>query len=523
MKNVILAALFGFLSNSIHAQEALLRLLLIEPSHANGYFILDQNKMLQEGVSKVDVIALVDKVLPGGQMERRTLNQFEIDNGHFARLDPAHRIGLTADETVHYRLIGRTTTGDVIVDVAEIPVGGCAWPAVCKVNCESADYAWSLIGFSNGAQTFIDLRNGSVDGVSFYFYVPQALWNDFKQQHPPSDFGFVTNWNFLEAQAVNTNVNQPQWEIVYVNALSGGERMLNGYPVSGNYVGQPGYGIRKDRGPWRNLYSPSGDLAQPGQICLDLRTFYNADGQVLSAMAAANVGPLTCWPLPGSLHTGEVPWGNGGPSDCFIEITLGGFDHNLAAWADALMDCFSQSTYTGGPGQGGGLGTGGLLDVADIVVSAWLPSSCNEVMRLVPNSKDPRLASVPRTMIEPGLYEFRIRLKNGTILRHFEEVTEQTIMTADFSEFVDINIYPVPVKEAMFAVDFELDNPMTINMTIVNNMGVNYYTGSAQFDFGGRNKHVVRMTEQWPNGLYHAHFQFPNGSMQGRSFMVDIE
>jgi hypothetical protein len=49
-------------------------------------------------------------------------------------------------------------------------------------------------------------------------------------------------------------------------------------------------------------------------------------------------------------------------------------------------------------------------------------------------------------MIEPGLYEFRIRLKNGTILRHFEEVTEQTFMTADFSEFVDINIYPVPVK-----------------------------------------------------------------------------
>jgi len=523
MKNLILAVLLGLLSANIHAQEALLRLLLMEPSNANGYFILDQNKLQQEGVSKVDVIALVDKVLPGGQMERRTLTQFEIDNGHFARLDPAHRIGLTADETVHYQLIGRSTTGDVIVDVAEIPVGGWAWPAVCRVNCESAGYAWSLTGFSNGAQTFIDLQNGSADGVPFYFYVPDALWFNFKQQNPPSDFGFSTNWNFLEEQAINPTGNQPQWEIVRINGLSGGERMLNGYPVGGNYVGQPGYGIRKDRGPWRRLYTPSGDLAQPSQICMDLRAFYNGDGQVLQAMSTVGVPLLTCSPLPGSLHTGSVSWGSGGPSDCFNEIHPSAYGYNNALWADALLDCYSQSTSTGEPGSGGGLGINGLLDVADIVVSAWHPGSSNEVMRVVPNSRDPRLASAPRTMIEPGLYEFRIRLKNGTILRHFEEVTEQTIMTADFSEFVHINIYPVPVKEKVFAVDFELINPMTINMTVVNNMGVNFYSESVQFDLEGRNKHVVKMAEQWPNGLYHAHFQFPNGSTQGRSFIVDIE
>lgn len=64
---------------------------------------------------------------------------------------------------------------------------------------------------------------------------------------------------------------------------------------------------------------------------------------------------------------------------------------------------------------------------------------------------------------------------------------------------------------------------MTVNMTVVNNMGVNYYSETVQFDLAGRNKHVVKMTEPWPNGLYHAHFQFPNGSMQGRSFIVDLE
>jgi len=522
MKNFILATLLGLLSTSSHAQEALLRLLLIEPSHANGYFILDQNKMRQEGVSKVDVIALVDKVLPGGQMERRTLTQFEIDNGHFARLDPAHRIGLTADETVHYQLIGRSTTGDVLVDVAEIPVGGWAWPAVCRVNCESAGYAWSLTGFSNGAQTFIDLQNGSADGVPFYFYVPDALWFNFKQQNSPSDFGFSTNWNFLEEQAINPTGNQPQWEIVRINELSGGERMLNGYPVGGNYVGQPGYGIRKDRGPWRSLYTPSGDLAQPSQICMDLRAFYNADGQVLSAMATANVGLLTCSPLPGGLHTGSVSWGSGGPSDCF-SLNLSDYEGNLAGWADALLDCYSTSTSTGNPGPGGGLGVGGLLDANVIVVSAWHPGSSNEVLRVSPNSRDPRLVSVKKTSIEPGFYEFRIHLKDGTILRHFEEVKVSMTLRADFANFVNITVYPVPVKEPTFAVDFDLEEPMTINMTVVNNVGVNYYTKSLQFDLGSRNKHVVRMNDQWPNGLYHAHFQFPNGSMQSRSFIVDMD
>lgn len=61
--------------------------------------------------------------------------------------------------------------------------------------------------------------------------------------------------------------------------------MLNGYPVGGNYVGQPGYGIRKDRGPWRSLYAPTGNLAQPSQICMDLMGMYNADGAVIQAMA----------------------------------------------------------------------------------------------------------------------------------------------------------------------------------------------------------------------------------------------
>lgn len=299
--------------------------------------------------------------------------------------------------------------------------------------------------------------------------------------------------------------------------------MLNGSLVGGNFAGQSGYGIRKDRGPWRSLYATTGDLAQPSQICMDLRSYYNADGEVLQAMATGDLDLLTCSALPASPDTGGVSWGSGGPSDCFSSLELSNYDGNLAGWADALLDCFSTSTSTGNQGPGGGLGVGGLLDVNVIVVSAWQPGSSNEVLSVSPNSKDPRLVSVQKTQIEPGFYEFRIHLKDGTILRHFEEVKMPMTLRADFANFVNINVYPFPVNEQMFAVDFDLDEPMTINMTVVNNVGVNYYTKSLHFDLGSRNKHVVKMNDPWPNGLYHAHFQFPNGSTQSRSFIVDMD
>jgi hypothetical protein len=63
---------------------------------------------------------------------------------------------------------------------------------------------------------------------------------------------------------------------------------------------------------------------------------------------------------------------------------------------------------------------------------------------------------------------------------------------------------------------------MNITMNIINNMGMNYYSKALEFELAGLNKHVLHMTEQWPAGLYHAHFQFPDGSMQSRSFLVEI-
>ncbi|HMN05933.1 MAG TPA: hypothetical protein PKD45_09410 [Flavobacteriales bacterium] len=52
-------------------------------------------------------------------------------------------------------------------------------------------------------------------------------------------------------------------------------------------------------------------------------------------------------------------------------------------------------------------------------------------------------------------------------------------------------------------------------------MGKEYYTKTVNFDQAGRNKHVVEMGNAWPNGIYHAIFQYGDGSSTTKSFSVD--
>ena len=107
------------------------------------------------------------------------------------------------------------------------------------------------------------------------------------------------------------------------------------------------------------------------------------------------------------------------------------------------------------------------------------------------------------------------------MFRHYEELVDPVTVKADFDSFIQATIYPVPVKDKDFAIDFDLFTPTNINLSIVNNMGVVYYTTPLEFPIAGKNKHLVTMPTPWPEGLYHAIFQYTNGTSGSRSFNVD--
>lgn len=93
-------------------------------------------------------------------------------------------------------------------------------------------------------------------------------------------------------------------------------------------------------------------------------------------------------------------------------------------------------------------------------------------------------------------------------------------LNAEFASFVDITIYPVPVTNQRFSVDFNLVAPMNINMTVVNNVGVPYHSKLLQYNMAGLNKYVVRMDPAWPAGVYPCLFQYTDGSSESMSILV---
>ncbi|MBL7962708.1 MAG: hypothetical protein JNM31_02575 [Flavobacteriales bacterium] len=105
-------------------------------------------------------------------------------------------------------------------------------------------------------------------------------------------------------------------------------------------------------------------------------------------------------------------------------------------------------------------------------------------------------------------------------MRKYVAFDEAVVLNSNFASFADITIYPVPVVEQTFSIDFDLLVPLNINLNIVNNMGVVYHTKQLQFAQAGLNKYVVNLSGSWPSGLYHAIFNYPDGSSETRSFNV---
>lgn len=152
---------------------------------------------------------------------------------------------------------------------------------------------------------------------------------------------------------------------------------------------------------------------------------------------------------------------------------------------------------------------------------SWEDQSIKRVLDVPVNgAKDPKLVRVPRTPLDAGLYEFAIVMNDGRVLRQYQNFVEPFTIVADFKDFVGISIYPVPVKGREFAVDFDLQMPMDIDLTIIDNMGQTRFFKELHFPEAGKNKIVVPMEGAWHTGLYHVIFQYKDGSSNTLNFTV---
>lgn len=483
------------------AQTNYRELLAVDPDMANGYVIIDQKKADGLNAIEVQVDAYAYKMSGTGEMESRKLGTVQIEDRHYGAPDPNWFSELQSDEVLRYHVQATDGSGTTVYDQTGLRPGGGAWPELCRQTCNSIGYAWTLIGYDvGGYQSYIDIVNGvEEDGGYFYFYVRGSEWEDFSTDPntQPSAFGLGGLWS----QILNNNT---QVEVIHIPATLQ-MRGLNGYPINANY-GESAYGIRKGKGPWENLWQWTENFGQSAPICDILVERYNSDVLVQNALIGndpptSTMPNLTC----DAQYSGGT--GNGGWPCAQMEV-----NGDLMSWVQDVLECQGIST----------LSSTVLTELSRVLVNNWTINTSLPMLDIkMPTEKDPKLVPVKKTSLVPGLYEFMLVLNSGRIIRHFEHFEDPFTVYASFASFVGVNVYPVPVKESTFAIDFSIPSPMDIDVLVVDNNGDQYYGESLSFEISGRNKHVVKMDSEWPEGLYHAIFTYADGSSETTSFIVD--
>lgn len=482
-------------------------ILLVDPFMANGYFIVNEGVRQQLSATRIEIEVILNELGGNGTITETVLETLTIGPDEFyASGDPLLTGTLGPDESIAYHL---TAYNDEDIEVLEACVGCDAWPLVCTLTCNAPAYAWALNTYSNGGSTIVELREGTSSGSWFYFYVRQSDWGQFTNQFTP-DFWHMQGLNWGEA------IDESSSRILNLT-LPGTNIPLGARDYLGNLIGGPvsqGYGIFKSLGPWNGLVATAGPYTGgPGQYCVGddyLQDVYNADALVQANMAWENMDPLVCQ----GFYTNDdtVQWGPSYSDSCTqfsLAYTMNDGSIDLIGWAVDVIECNSTAS----------LGAS-LADLSSILFQHIQSGGATTVLGVSIDEIDPRLVPVPRTPIPAGLYQLILVMDDGSVQRRYVSFSAPVVLNSNFASFADIMIYPVPVVEQTFSIDFDLLVPLTINLNIVNNMGVHYHTKQLAYSQAGLNKYVVNMSGAWPLGLYHAIFTYPDGSMESRSFTV---
>ncbi len=522
MRHALLAAAL-FLFSATYAQEEYQKILRTNPYLSNGYFIVNAEEWDQMDISHIDVDVII-ATSKGNGVERTVVQSITIVNPSFGKADLGFVSTLEGDQYAYYNLRAYDQSGNVPVQYStDRNCPDCwGWPAVCQQICNAPSYAWALKAFAGDGQGNITMLNAVTPNQSyFYFYVKQANWGAFMNRSQ-SAYG-IPGSGWIDA------LHYPD-EVFHVSSTTSEMRDEEGYSLGTGDLGA--FAIAKHFGPWQlaphgvttsNMPIDINSLCMPIGISGaddNLRALFNANSASSNLLTSTGAPELVCNGMI-SLGGDANQWG-GQFSQC-TELTVYSDTYpdgtvDILGWMMELTDCaisptnatiypFSEvSSVEVIPITGGGIGSGGYVDP---VISVAMPES-----------KDPKLVQVPKTELSPGLYAFTVVMRNGDVLRHYEDFDQPVVINSHFAAFATINIYPVPIKGREFAVEFNLAYPLQVEMTILDNMGHTYFSKALNFETAGLNKIVVDMGQQWPGGIYHAIFQYQDGSSNSKNFTV---
>ena len=514
MKHLFLALALLPTGYAAAQAERYVEILRTDPYLANGFFMVDQAKYQALGLDHIDVEIIVTTPRINLPPLEQMVQSFTISNGTYGKADLSFLNTMQPDQSSYYKLAGVTAGGTTPIAFTADCTDCEPWPEVCRQTCLSNSYAWAIKAYAFNGEAYMEMADGLVNGSYDYFYVKQADWAAFQLQYTPSQLGLTgaTDWQqYFPPYPANT-------QVFSVTPAPSGARQMDGSLLGTGYTGTA-YAIAKRNWPWPVLLTTNELIDNSGTWCATangLLAPFNADGAVQYTLGQYGLPPLACDAVSYSGGQG-VSWG-GTILTCATTYNLTqSTDENgnvdLIAWSIDVTDCAIEP-ITNYPYSFERI-TSIYIDPATGTAPGTHTLQVN-----IGGVTDPRLVRIPRTTIQPGVYEVKVVLDDGRVLRHYEEFTAPVTLNSRFESFVDENIYPVPVTGTRFAVDMDLLFPMIINFTVVDNQGTPKYNATWTYAQAGRHKEVIEMNPLWNNGLYHAIFQFPDGSSESKQFNI---
>ena len=521
MKTITLLAVL-LVSLSVLAQSTWRDLLRVDPKMSNGNFILNEDKCQQLDVRHVHVQLRRQQAQPGGGFISAVLQTISIrPEDHYGHVDMHLIPDLQPGDVIDYNVEAVNASDSVVLSFH--PWDG-TWPRqeYCRYTCNANSYAWALLYTMDGQMTntifsFIDAANGQ--GQYYYLYVKDDDWGQFMDQYTPSDWcldgggtwsEILTNWNQVD---VLHGVNLESSYLDYMGTSMGASPGM-------------GYAIAKKKGPWCNQHANTQEYlgveyCSTDDVSMILQRF-NSDPHA-DSMFNASGGLDTLFCDGQYAYGGGGGWGDWDISGCTQSFTHSDGTEDLdgdgeldpVGWIDFILDCQDGDPYLWDEDHQG------LELVSNIVINHWYPGTPGPSVNIhIPDEADPKLIPVPRTQLEPGLYEYVVHFNNGLVWRRFQSYDQPKVIRADFASFTNVSVYPVPVDRRTFSVDFETVAPMNVNVKVIDNQGTIWYQKSVSFNLAGLNKHVITMPAQWPNGLYHVIITFDDGSTESIGITV---
>jgi hypothetical protein len=474
------------------------------PSQANGYLILDQYANPNVVKWKVNITKLKEDStsLTGFRFDH--VETFNLIGTNYVKMNPTYY----TDGDYFIQVQGNNASDIGIVE--EGPVQACTdCPTShisCKWACIGKDYAYALDLWvaPNDASSYLDMVTTVPSSGPYEYYYQWVDGDDWISFKNSNQFQYYSLSNWVIADNANKLI---QLE----NVPPGTFTDANGFTC----LDQTVYGVRKHYGPWRNAYGAlQSNTLMYGQTNCG-QNFNWARNQVNANTAQFtqyNVPQLSCNGTE-LTPTGVSYWGSNSfiaddfvPCMEWIEYAFEGDNGNLWVVISQSGDCITEGTPPN---------NSGAFVWPEELIAVTIKS--NDGMTPIVLKEDMLFDQEGNFIADPialsrGFYSVGFQFADHSYKTVFFERTTRISSNLTQADFLNVNIYEVPVEDDDFHLQLEATATLKFTYSLYDAQANLLFEEGYVMEKDSNINELIEVGNGIPSGVLINKFRFSDGS-----------